>query len=146
MMITRLNFPYLFPQILTTIQSSNFISLDLEMSGIISTKTLDPSLTDTVILNLYSRFKIDIIKPERKLKRLFLCNWGSVLSRFKTIELYILPWIFISTLFRWRKGMLSNSHLTLNQCDSYHKIILILTNFFMKEFLLLILQSYKKTK
>jgi hypothetical protein len=46
MNITKLNFKYLYPRVLQTIKNSNFISLDLEFSGITLTKELINSRQD----------------------------------------------------------------------------------------------------
>jgi hypothetical protein len=48
------------------------------MSGIVSSLTLDPSLTDSVLFLTIIRLKQDIINTKAKLKDLFHCNWDYV--------------------------------------------------------------------
>ncbi|TXG78257.1 hypothetical protein E6Q11_01475 [Candidatus Dojkabacteria bacterium] len=65
MNITKLNFNSMKPKIIELIRSSHFVSLDLEMSGIISPShpENDPSLTDSVLPFHIGRFKPDTLRP-----------------------------------------------------------------------------------
>lgn len=50
MNITRLNFSQSLPYIKKIIKQSNYVSIDLEMSGIVSDMESNPSLVDSVCL------------------------------------------------------------------------------------------------
>lgn len=134
MNITRLNFKEVFPYLLSTISDAHFVALDFEMSGIVSTQTLDPSLSDSVLLISF-RFRWDIIRQSVKLKDLYLYNWVSVLSVSSLLELSIRLSIFIYILLHFRKEMLSSSHSIPNRWNFWLKITSISIDYFMKEFL-----------
>jgi hypothetical protein len=60
MNITRLNFAQTLPFIKNIINQSHYISIDLEMSGIVSDIESNPSLVDSVHIYLFASFNNDI--------------------------------------------------------------------------------------
>jgi len=60
MNITRLNFAQTLPFIKNIINQSHYISIDLEMSGIVSDIESNPSLVDSVHIYLFPSFNNDI--------------------------------------------------------------------------------------
>ncbi len=69
MNITRLNFPQTLPFIKNIIKQSHFVSIDLEMSGIVANLESQPSLVDSVHF-LPSRSNNDTLKPNDAFKTL----------------------------------------------------------------------------
>lgn len=71
MLITRLNLSAVLNKVLQTVKNSDFIALDLEMSGIVSDKYLDPSIADSVLIEAH-RCKTAISKQNKKSTLLYL--------------------------------------------------------------------------
>lgn len=89
MNITRLNFAQTLPYIKNLIKQSNYVSIDLEMSGIVSDVESNPSLVDSVWSFFKWRCNNDMLRPKEELRGLF---------RYKSVFVVtILIWNLTST-------------------------------------------------
>lgn len=93
MNITRLNFAQSLPFIKNIIKQSHYVSIDLEMSGIVSDIDSQPSLIDSVHLSSI-RSNNDMLKPENESKTSFLYK-----SVFAVIKLMPPTICIISLIF-----------------------------------------------
>jgi hypothetical protein len=93
MNITRLNFAQSLPFIKNIIKKSHYVSIDIEMSGIVSDIDSQPSLVDSVHIPSI-RFNKDTPNPENESKILYPFKLASVSTKLMPPKICIILFMF----------------------------------------------------